>query len=139
MHTRAAGPVGLAPLHNPIAAETIRLARGRLPGQPHVASFDTAFHATLLPAEFRYPVPESWYRDWGVRRFGFHRLSVAWATSRASELLDRPVDELRLALAHLGNGCSVTAVNGGRSVSTSMGMTPLEGLMMGTRAGSIDP
>lgn len=129
----------LAPLHNPIAAETIRLARARLPGQPHVASFDTAFHATLLPAEFRYPVPESWYRDWGVRRFGFHGLSVAWATSRASELLDRPVDELRLAVAHLGNGCSVTAVNGGRSVSTSMGMTPLEGLMMGTRAGSIDP
>lgn len=129
----------LAPLHNPIAAETIRLARARLPGQPHIASFDTAFHATLQPAEFRYPVPESWYRDWGVRRFGFHGLSVEWAMWRASELLDRPVDELRLVVAHLGNGCSVTAVNGGRSVSTSMGMTPLEGLMMGTRAGSIDP
>jgi acetate kinase len=128
-----------APLHNPIAAETIRLARARLSGQPHVAVFDTAFHATLPPAEYRYPVPESWYRDWGVRRFGFHGLSVEWATGRTAELLDRPVDELRLVVAHLGNGCSVTAVNGGRSVSTSMGMTPLEGLMMGTRAGSIDP
>ena len=129
----------LAPLHNRIAAETIRAARQTLPGIPHVAAFDTAFHAGLPPAGYRYPVPEAWFRDWGIRRFGFHGLSVAWSVSRAAELLDRPVDGLRLVIAHLGSGCSVTAVDGGRSVDTSMGMTPLEGLMMGTRAGSIDP
>ena len=129
----------LAPLHNRIAAETIRAARRTLPGIPHVAAFDTAFHASLPPAGYRYPVPEAWFRDWGIRRFGFHGLSVAWSVARAAELLGRPVDGLRLVIAHLGSGCSVTAVDGGRSVDTSMGMTPLEGLMMGTRAGSIDP
>ena len=129
----------LAPLHNRIAAETIRAARQTLPGIPHVAAFDTAFHANLPPAGYRYPVPEAWFRDWGIRRFGFHGLSVAWSVARAAELLGRPVDGLRLVIAHLGSGCSVTAVDGGRSVDTSMGMTPLEGLMMGTRAGSIDP
>jgi acetate kinase len=128
-----------APLHNPIAADTIRGAREALPGIPHVAAFDTAFHATLQRAGYRYPVPESWFRDWGIRRFGFHGLSVVWSTERAAELLGRSIEELRLVVAHLGSGCSVTAVDGGRSVETSMGMTPLEGLMMGTRAGSIDP
>jgi acetate kinase len=129
----------LAPLHNRIAAETIRGGRSALPGIPHVAVFDTAFHAGLPPAAYRYPVPAAWYDDWGIRRFGFHGLSVEWSVRRAAELLDRPVDELRLVIAHLGSGCSVTAVDGGRSVDTSMGMTPLEGLMMGTRAGSLDP
>ncbi len=129
----------LAPLHNRIAAETIRAARQTLPGIPHVAAFDTAFHAGLPPAGYRYPVPEAWFRDWGIRRFGFHGLSVAWSVARAAELLGHPVDGLRLVIAHLGSGCSVTAVDGGRTVDTSMGMTPLEGLMMGTRAGSIDP
>jgi len=129
----------LAPLHNRIAADTIREARKVLPVIPHVAAFDTAFHASLPPAGYRYPVPEGWFRDWGIRRFGFHGLSVAWSTERAAELLGRPVEDLRLVVAHLGSGCSVTAVDAGRSVDTSMGMTPLEGLMMGTRAGSIDP
>jgi acetate kinase len=129
----------LAPLHTHISVETIRAARQALPGIPHVAAFDTAFHASLPPAGYRYPVPEAWFRDWGIRRFGFHGLSVAWSVMRAGELLGRPVEELRLVVAHLGSGCSVTAVDGGRSVDTSMGMTPLEGLMMGTRAGSIDP
>jgi acetate kinase len=129
----------LAPLHNRIAAETIRGARERLPGVPHVAAFDTAFHASLAPAAFRYPVPDEWFRNWGIRRFGFHGLSVAWSVERAADLLSRPIEGLRLVVAHLGSGCSVTAVDGGRSVETSMGMTPLEGLMMGTRAGSIDP
>jgi acetate kinase len=129
----------LAPLHTRISVETIRAARQTLPGIPHVAAFDTAFHAGLQPAGYRYPVPEAWFRDWGIRRFGFHGLSVAWSVARAPELLGRPVDGLRLVIAHLGSGCSVTAVEGGRSVDTSMGMTPLEGLMMGTRAGSIDP
>ncbi len=131
--------VEFAPLHNRIAAETIRAARRTLSRIPHVAAFDTAFHGGLPPAGYHYPVPEAWYRDWGIRRFGFHGLSVAWSVSRAAELLDRPVAGLRLVVAHLGGGCSVTAVDGGRSVDTSMGMTPLEGLMMGTRAGSIDP
>jgi acetate kinase len=129
----------LAPLHNRIAAETIRLVREQLPNIPHVAAFDTAFHASLPPSAYRYPVPESWFRDWGIRRFGFHGLSVTWSVERAAQLLKRPVDELSLVVAHLGSGCSVTAVDAGRSVDTSMGMTPLEGLMMGTRAGSIDP
>jgi acetate kinase len=128
-----------APLHNRIAAETIRGFRERLPGLPHIATFDTAFHASLPPAGYRYPVPGEWFRDWGIRRFGFHGLSVAWSVERAAELLGRRVDSLRLVVAHLGSGCSVTAVDAGRSVDTSMGMTPLEGLMMGTRAGSIDP
>jgi acetate kinase len=133
------GLTELAPLHNPVAAATLRAALRALPDVPHVAAFDTAFHASLDEAAFRYPVPEAWFRERGVRRFGFHGLSVEWSVARAGELLERPVAELRLVVAHLGSGCSVTAVDGGRSVATSMGMTPLEGLMMGTRAGSIDP
>ncbi len=128
----------LAPLHNPVAAGVMRAARDLLPDVPHVAAFDTAFHATLPGSAIRYPVPARWRADAGIRRYGFHGLSVAWSTRRAAELLDRPVARLRLVVAHLGGGCSVTAVDGGRSVDTSMGMTPLEGLMMGTRAGSID-
>jgi acetate kinase len=128
----------LAPLHNPIAAQTIRATRGILPGAVHVAAFDTAFHATLPETAHRYPVPDDWVAA-GVRRYGFHGLSVAWSVERAAVVLDRPREHLRLIVAHLGGGCSVTAVDGGRSVDTSMGMTPLEGLMMGTRAGSIDP
>jgi acetate kinase len=130
--------VDLAPLHDPIAAATIRAGRAALPDAPHVACFDTAFHASLPEAAIRYPVPDAW-TDAGIRRYGFHGLSVTWSVRRAAELLERPADRLRLVVAHLGGGCSVTAVDGGRSVSTSMGMTPLEGLMMGTRSGSIDP
>jgi acetate kinase len=128
----------LAPLHNPLALATIRSARQFLPDVPQVAAFDTAFHATLPEPARRYPVPDAWVRA-GIRRYGFHGLSVAWSVQRASEMLDRPVEELKLVVAHLGGGCSVTAVEAGQSVDTSMGMTPLEGLMMGTRAGSIDP
>jgi acetate kinase len=129
----------LAPLHNAIGAETIRAARLRLPEVPHVACFDTAFHATLPEEAWRYPLPGQWVDAHGLRRYGFHGLSVAWSVRRAGELLGRPSDELALVVAHLGSGCSVTAVGGGRSVDTSMGFTPLEGLMMGTRAGSVDP
>jgi acetate kinase len=128
----------LAPLHNRIAAETIRTGRRILPAARHVAAFDTAFHATLDEAAWRYPIPAEWHRRWGVRRFGFHGLSVTWAVERAARLLERSALELRLVVAHLGAGSSVTAVSGGRSVDTSMGLTPLEGLMMGTRSGSID-
>jgi acetate kinase len=129
----------LAPLHNGMAAAAMTAGLAAIPHLPHVVVFDTAFHATLPEEAFRYPVPERWYREWGVRRYGFHGISVAWAAERAASLLARPVGELRTVVAHLGSGCSVTAVDGGRSVATSMGLTPLEGLMMGTRAGSIDP
>ncbi|HET6746255.1 MAG TPA: acetate/propionate family kinase [Candidatus Limnocylindria bacterium] len=129
----------LAPLHNLVAAQVIDVARTLLPELPHVACFDTAFHADLPEVSHRYPLPESWYRDWGVRRYGFHGLSVAWSVERTAALLGRDQGDLQLVVAHLGSGCSATAVAAGRSVSTTMGMTPLEGLMMGTRAGSIDP
>jgi acetate kinase len=128
----------LAPLHNPIAISTIRVARSRLSDVSHVACFDTAFHASLPETARRYPVPDSWL-DWGIRRYGFHGLSVEWSVGRAAALLDRPIGRIRLVVAHLGAGCSVTAVDRGRSVWTSMGLTPLEGTMMATRAGSIDP
>jgi acetate kinase len=128
-----------APLHNPVAAATIRAARAALPKLPQVAAFDTAFHATLSEDQFLYPVPGRWHRDYGIRRFGFHGLSVEWSTQRAAELLGKPAPGLALVVAHLGSGCSVSAVLNGRSVATSMGLTPMEGLMMGTRSGSIDP
>jgi acetate kinase len=127
----------LAPLHNPVAAEVIAAARAALPAVPHAAAFDSAFHATLPEEAYLYAVPHEWYSEWGYRRYGFHGLSVAWSTERASALLGRP--ELGLVIAHLGAGCSVSAVWQGRSVGTSMGMTPLDGVVMATRAGAVDP
>ena len=129
----------LAPLHNPVAIAAIRAARAAMPDIPHVAVFDTAFHASLPEVAWRYPVPQRWTEEWGVRRYGFHGLSVEWAVEQAGVLLGRRPSSLALVVAHLGSGCSVTAVLRGRSVATSMGLTPLEGVMMGTRAGSIDP
>ncbi len=129
----------LAPLHNRRAAAVIRAGRVAFPDIPHVACFDTAFHATLPEAAWRYPLPADWVARWELRRYGFHGLSVTWAVLRAAHLLGRPVGELEMVVAHLGSGASVTAVAGGRSVDTSMGFTPAEGLMMGTRAGSVDP
>jgi acetate kinase len=128
-----------APLHNRVAVQGIRAARAALPKLPQVAAFDTAFHASLSETQYVYPLPWSWYRRYGIRRFGFHGLSVEWSMRKAAELLRRPPDELAIIVAHLGSGCSVSAVLEGRSVATSMGLTPLEGLMMGTRSGSIDP
>ncbi len=127
----------LAPLHNPVAAEVIDAARAALPCVPHAAAFDSAFHATLPKEAYLYALPYEWYSEWGYRRYGFHGLSVAWSAERAANLLAR--DDLGVVVAHLGAGCSVSAVWQGRSVSTTMGMTPLEGLVMGTRAGSVDP
>lgn len=129
----------LAPLHNPAALHVIRAAEDRLPGVPQVAAFDTAFHSTLPPESYLYPVPYAWYADWGVRRFGFHGLSHAYCADRAAGLLGRPAAALRLVTCHLGNGCSLAAVVGGRSVATTMGFTPLDGIMMGTRSGAVDP
>jgi acetate kinase len=131
--------VALAPLHNPPALAGIEAAERALPGVPQVAVFDTAFHATLPPEAYVYPVPYAWTSDWGIRRFGFHGISHAYCAGRAADLLGRPPADLRLVTCHLGNGCSLAAIAGGRSVDTTMGFTPLEGLMMGTRSGSIDP
>ncbi|MBY0527188.1 MAG: acetate/propionate family kinase [Gemmataceae bacterium] len=139
VRSRITALADLAPLHNPPSLEALAAAEAELPGVPQVAVFDTAFHATLSPEARTYPVPESWTRDWGIRRFGFHGLSHAYCARRAAELLDRPADDLRLVICHLGHGCSASAVRGGQCVDTTMGFTPLEGLMMATRSGSIDP
>lgn len=128
----------LAPLHNPVNLTGIRLARKVFPEVPQVAVFDTAFHRTLPPEAYTYAVPREW-RELGVRRFGFHGTSCAYVTRRAAALLGRDLAGLNLIVLHLGNGASATAVSGGRSVDTSMGMTPLEGLVMGTRSGDVDP
>jgi acetate kinase len=127
----------LAPLHNPASLDGINAVEQVLPRVPQVAVFDTAFHATLSEAARTYPVPPQWRREWGVRRYGFHGLSHAYCATRAAEMLSR--QDVRLIIAHLGNGASVSAVHHGICVDTSMGFTPLEGLMMGTRSGSIDP
>lgn len=127
----------LAPLHVPPALELLDAAR-RLLDCPHVVCVDTAFHATLPERATTYAVPQAW-RDAGVRRYGFHGLSYAWASRRAAELLGRPPAELQMLLAHVGSGVSVCAVRGGRSVDTSMGFTPTEGAVMATRSGSVDP
>ncbi len=129
----------LAPLHNPSNLEGITAAEAALPGVPQVAAFDTAFHVTIPPANRVYPLPYAWTRDWGVRRYGFHGLSHAYCAGRAAQFLKRSGTGLRLVICHLGNGCSVSAVADGVCVDTSMGFTPLEGLMMGTRSGSVDP
>jgi acetate kinase len=137
---RRIGELGeLAPLHNPVAVEVIEAAETAWPGVPHIACFDTAFHSTLSPAARTYSLPRSWSAKWGLRRYGFHGLSNAYCADRAQRMLGRGPDGFRLINCHLGNGCSVTAVRDGKSVDTSMGFTPLEGLTMGTRSGSVDP
>lgn len=131
--------IPLAPLHNPANLLGIEEARRRWPEVPHVAVFDTAFHRTLPPAAHRYAVPEDWYTELGVRRYGFHGTSHQYVARRAAALLGRPLADLHLITAHLGNGASMAAVAHGRCVDTSMGLTPLEGLVMGTRSGDLDP
>ncbi|HJQ74744.1 MAG TPA: acetate kinase, partial [Gaiellaceae bacterium] len=121
----------LAPLHNRRALEEIRRAREALPGVPHVAVFDTAFHRTLPAAASTYAIPERWREEWDVHRYGFHGISVQWVASQ--------VQAERLVVCHLGGGCSVTAVLAGRSVDTTMGFSPLEGVPMATRSDSVDP
>lgn len=129
----------LAPLHNPLATTCIEAARQRLPDTPQYALFDTALHHDMPPESRDYALP-SWCRDrLGIRRYGFHGLSTAHAIHQVATALGRPSGRLNIIVAHLGNGASLTAIRGGRSVATSMGMTPLEGLVMGTRAGDIDP
>ncbi|MBB5085135.1 acetate/propionate family kinase [Nonomuraea endophytica] len=129
----------LAPLHVPPALALVEAARRSLPEVPHVLCPDTAFHAGLPEEAFTYAVPASWRERFGLRRYGFHGLSYAWALPRAASLLGRAPSDLHVVLAHLGGGSSVCAVREGVSVDTSMGFTPLEGLPMSTRSGSVDP
>src|SRR6266850_1434012 len=167
VRSRIAALADLAPLHNPPSLITLAAAEAELPDVPHVAVFDTAFHATLPPEAWNYPVPDRWTREWGIRRYGFHGLSHAYCASRAAEMLgpltpaplpasgergnsSSPLSPQagrgvggegwpRLVICHLGHGCSASAVRGGRCVDTTMGFTPLDGLMMATRSGAIDP
>jgi acetate kinase len=129
----------LAPLHNPPNLQGIRVALKMFPGAPQVAVFDTAFHQTMPPRSYRYAIPEHLYRDGGIRRYGFHGTSYRYVAMRAAAMLGKSADDVNLIICHLGNGSSIAAVAGGRSVDTSMGLTPLEGLVMGTRCGDVDP
>ena len=128
----------LAPLHNPAGILGIEAAKKVFGDIPNVAVFDTAFHSTMPPKAFMYAIPYEYYEKYGVRRYGFHGTSHKYVASRAADMLGKPIESLKLISCHLGNGSSVTAVDGGKSVETSMGFTPLAGLPMGTRAGDID-
>jgi acetate kinase len=131
--------VDLAPLHQSKSLAALDAVSAALPGVPAVACFDTAFHATLPPAAATYALPAAWRERFGIRRYGFHGLSHAWVARRAPALLGRDADGLRLVSAHLGAGASLCAIADGRSIDTTMGFTPLEGLVMATRSGSVDP
>jgi len=130
--------IALAPLHLPGNIAGIEAARQALPETAQVAVFDTAFHQSMPPVAYRYAVPQDWWEH-GVRRYGFHGTSHRYVSRAAADLLDRPLAELRMVTLHLGNGCSATAIQHGVSIDTSMGLTPLEGLVMGTRCGDLDP
>ncbi len=129
----------LAPLHNPVNLTGIRAAIDLFPDVPQVAVFDTAFHQTLPRHAWLYPLPKRFYDDWGIRRYGFHGTSHHYMVEEAARRLGRSQDRTSIISAHLGNGCSITAIRNGKSVDTSMGLTPLEGLVMGTRSGDVDP
>ena len=130
--------VVLAPLHNPHNLRGLTAARSLLPGVPHVAVFDTAFHQSMPPEAFIYGLPYELYRRHAIRRYGFHGTSHRFVSIRTARLLDRPLEDVRIVTCHLGNGCSMAAVDRGHSVDTTMGFTPLEGLLMGTRSGDLD-
>ncbi|MCF7972051.1 MAG: acetate/propionate family kinase, partial [Methylococcaceae bacterium] len=131
--------IPLAPLHNPANITGIEAAIVYAQGIPQVAVFDTAFHQTMPDTAFRYAVPAQWYTDQGVRRYGFHGTSHFYVAKQAAQYLNKPLNTLNLITLHLGNGASMAAIASGKSIDTTMGMTPLEGLMMGTRSGDLDP
>jgi acetate kinase len=139
MTARLTALTDLAPLHQPKSLAALGAVTKVLPDVPSVGCFDTAFHSTLPPAAYTYAVPAEWRERHGVRRYGFHGLSHAYCSRRAAEIVNRPPDGLRVVTCHLGAGASLTAVVDGRSVDTTMGFTPLEGLVMATRSGSVDP
>jgi len=129
----------LAPLHNPANLEGIKIMYALMPDVPQIAVFDTAFHQSMPPFAYRYAVPQNWYTEHKVRRYGFHGTSHFHAAKTVAKTLNKSLDSLNMITLHLGNGASMTAIQAGKSVDTTMGMTPLEGLMMGTRSGDIDP
>ena len=129
----------LAPLHNPAGILGIEAARKVFGNVPMVAVFDTAFHSTMPPKAYMYAIPYEYYEKYGVRRYGFHGTSHKYVAHKAAEYLEEPIERLKLITCHLGNGCSISAIDHGVAVDTSMGLTPLDGLMMGTRCGAIDP
>ena len=131
--------IPLAPLHNPANLDGIRVAMEIFPDLPQVAVFDTAFHQTMPPRAFLYAIPYELYEQDRVRRYGFHGTSHRFVAGECARLLGRPLEECNLITVHLGNGCSMTAIENGRSIDTTLGMTPLEGLVMGTRSGDVDP
>jgi acetate kinase len=131
--------VDLAPLHNPSNLIGIRAVEKLMPTIPQVAVFDTAFHQTMPPKAYIYGLPYSYYLDYGIRRYGFHGTSHRYVSKRACEIIGVPYEHQRIITAHIGNGASISAIKNGRSIDTSMGMTPVDGLLMGTRAGEIDP
>ncbi|MEA3296770.1 MAG: acetate kinase [candidate division Zixibacteria bacterium] len=131
--------IELAPLHNPHNIRGINACMKTLPGVPQVAVFDTAFHHKIPPYAYIYGIPYVLYKRYGIRRYGFHGMSHKFVSDRAADIVDQPINDLKMITCHLGNGASVTAINGGESIDTSMGFTPLEGLLMGTRSGDLDP
>ena len=131
--------ISFAPLHNPHNLRGIEQTEEVLPNVPQVAVFDTAFHSTMPSYAFIYALPFNYYKEYGIRRYGFHGTSHRYVSNRTAELMGQPIEKLKIITCHLGNGASVCAVKYGKSVDTSMGFTPLEGLVMGTRCGSIDP
>jgi len=130
--------VSIAPLHNPANLEGIKAALRTLPKVPHIAVFDTAFHQTIPDYAYMYAIPIKYYKKYKIRKYGFHGTSHQYVAQKAAKILKKPFNKLKLITCHLGNGCSITAIDKGKSVDTSMGFTPLEGLMMGTRCGDID-
>ncbi|MDN6608551.1 MAG: acetate kinase [Lacticaseibacillus paracasei] len=128
-----------APLHNPVEADYIDVFKKMMPWATEVAVFDTAFHQTMQPENFLYSIPYDYYKKYGARKYGAHGTSVRYVSARAAEMLNKPLEDLRMIVMHLGSGSSVTAVQGGQSIDTSMGFTPLAGVTMGTRSGDIDP
>jgi len=128
-----------APLHNPPNIKGIEAARAKLPGIPNVGVFDTSFHVNMPDYAYIYGIPYNYYKNHGIRRYGFHGTSHYYVANRAAEILGEDIKSLKIITCHLGNGCSITAVKGGTSIDTSMGFTPLEGLLMGTRCGDLDP
>ena len=129
----------LAPLHNPANLIGIEACEALMPSVPMVAVFDTAFHQTMPEESYLYALPYRYYKDCRIRRYGFHGTSHEYVSSRAAAVLGRPIEELKIIVCHLGNGASISAVKNGKCLDTSMGLTPLEGLVMGTRSGDIDP
>ncbi|MBM0067103.1 acetate kinase [Alkalicoccobacillus gibsonii] len=129
----------LAPLHNPANIVGIKAFKEILPNVPAVAVFDTAFHQSMPEESFLYSLPYEYYKEFGIRKYGFHGTSHKYVSERAAELLDRPIEQLRILSCHLGNGASIAAIEGGKSIDTSMGFTPLAGVTMGTRSGNLDP